>query len=236
MNNVDNPTLAHEIDSVSVLAAKQLNDHNQNATNVIMTEAEEDWDSSPQVINPTKAPVRNKETIVNRLPPIEQGKPNQNILNNKQSKNYDNSSKSHSNNNNNKKSYNQYNSSYYERKKYYNEYNDNYNEIKNKRTSYVYMKNNDLIIGSQNARANGQNIAVMNARSAIYLGNVTPGTHFKTVQNMLNLMNINYSELYQLNNRHGYFQSYYFEVPNNKINFVFDSKNWQKGLVVRKFV
>ncbi len=65
---------------------------------------------------------------------------------------------------------------------------------------------------------------------------MTLGTNFKTVQNMLNAMNINYGELYQLNNRHGYFQSYYFEVPNNKVNVVFDARNWQKGLVVRKFV
>ena len=49
-------------------------------------------------------------------------------------------------------------------------------------------------------------------------------------------MNISFTELDQLYNKHGYFQSYCFSVPVNKRNVVFDPKNWQKGLVVREFV
>jgi hypothetical protein len=196
-------------------------------------------DFEPQVNNLNQKPLLNKERSINILLPAAQYKPAQNVWNNKQSKNSDSNSKLQSNNNMKYNSYNSRNN--YRRENYYNEYNDHYNTNKNKRTSHVYMKNNDLIIGSQNARTNVQNIAVMNTRknfdlSAIYLGNVTLGTNFKTVQNMLNAMNINYGELYQLNNRHRYFQSYYFEVPNNNVNVVFDARNWQKGLVVRKFV
>jgi hypothetical protein len=117
----------------------------------------------------------------------------------------------------------------------------NHNSV-NSRSSHVYMRNNDLIIGSQSGLRNTQNIAANNrqnggsGKNGIYLGNVVCGTRFKTVKDMLNLMNINFTDLYQLNNRHGYFQSYYFKVPDNKLNMIFDPRNWEKDLAVRKFV
>ena len=118
--------------------------------------------------------------------------------------------------------------------------NSRYNYDHNsKRSSSVYMRNNELIIGSQHG-SQVQNIVANNKRDLntieIYLGNVIPGTSFRMMRSMLNLMNIRYSELSQLNNRHGYFQSYYFKVPKDKVNVVFDPLNWQKGLIVREFV
>jgi hypothetical protein len=106
------------------------------------------------------------------------------------------------------------------------------------------MRNDELIIGSQQGISCTHSIAANNSKNKqkesnkyeIYLGNVIHGTSIGTVKHMLNLMNINFTELNQLNNRHGYFQSYYFKVPKNKLEVVFDPRNWQKGLVVREFV
>ena len=127
---------------------------------------------------------------------------------------------------------------------------NNHNHVRNNeersttRNSHVYMKNNELIIGSQHGVRYEQSIAANENRSShnkgkrcdIYLGNVLYGTSYGKVKHMLNLMNISFTELDQLYNKHGYFQSYCFSVPVNKRNVVFDPKNWQKGLVVREFV
>jgi hypothetical protein len=67
------------------------------------------------------------------------------------------------------------------------------------------------------------------------LGNVIFGTKFDLIEKMLNEMDIEYTNLTELKNKHRYFQSYYFEIPQEKISNVFNSKNWEQGLIVREF-
>ncbi len=119
-------------------------------------------------------------------------------------------------------------------------YRDNQRNHSSKNKSYVYKKDNQIIIGSQNRNLDN-NVASNKHKNRtaneckIYLGNVSFGTRFDIIEKMLNNMGIQYNNLSQLKNNHRYFQSYYFEIPRDKVSNVFDSKNWEQGLIVREF-
>ena len=243
MNSLNHPiveeivsTIADEESTVVQPAITDPAVHPQVMSNVDMPNGD-DWVDDPIIM--VQSDNHQSNTRLNNGTTVrQQYRPNQVIVNN-------NSNNIANNNRNNNENNTRRNNSIYTRGNNSRQYNNRVqlnkepdrikrNDVNN-RSSHAYMRNNDLIIGSQSGLKNAQNIATNNrqndssTKNEIYLGNVVCGTRFNTVKDMLNMMNINFTDLHQLNNRHGYFQSYYFKVPDNKINIVFDPRNWEQG-------
>ena len=140
----------------------------------------------------------------------------------------------------NKRTYQSRNYSYKNQYYYRNDhgYHNSRQSFSNNNRSYVYKKDDQIIIGSQSGKlvnivANNNNRKSKDCR--VYLGNVNFGTKFDLIEKMLNEMDIEYKNLTELKNKHRFFQSYYFEIPQEKVSKVFNSRNWEQGLIVREF-